>query len=157
MKSALGAIAIVGVAAGIAAATTAACSVDAEHIFASRAFEASLMCLDPYTAIDVVSGGDTGGGCTPVCLENAGEYSISQQCPPYPPLFVIGTLDAGDADPSCTAAFAAFARGDTCDLEGGVIHPDGGDAASADASAADADASAGDAGDAGNATDATIE
>jgi hypothetical protein len=41
----------------------------------------------------------------------------------------------------CNAAYATFTRGDTCDLDGGVIHPDSGADASIDAGDASTDAS----------------
>jgi hypothetical protein len=112
----------------MAIATLVACKSDSSFIFEARRFDAALMCLDPYTGVDVVSG-DSSGGCTPVCLTNAGEHYVTEQCPPYPPLFGVYAADAGDS--VCAAAFAAFARGATCDADGGVSYPDAGDAGDA--------------------------
>ena len=131
--------------AGVAIAALAACSSDATHVFSARRFDANLMCLDPYTAVDVVSGGDTGRGCDLVCLTNAGEHFVTRQCAPYPPLFGVYGADGGEA--TCAAALAAYARGDTCS-DGGVVHGDGG-ADARDASDAN-DGGAGDASDAGD-------
>jgi hypothetical protein len=138
---------VIALAIGAAAV---ACGTSS-YPFQARRFDPTLMCLDPYTGIDVISGDDPGGGCTLACLANAGTYYLTQECPPYPPLFAVYSADAGSAasDPTCAAAIAAYTRGATCDLDGGVIYPDGG--ADAEAGAHDAAPEAGDAADASDA------
>ncbi len=123
------------------AALVGACKGDTTHIFSARRFDPARACLDPYTAVDVVSGDDTGGSCALVCIFGASEYYVTRQCAPYPPLFGVSSSDAGGIDPVCASAFAAYARGDTCNGDAGVIHGDGG--------------VANDAGDASDASDAS--
>ena len=84
----------------------------------ARTFEAARSCLDPYTAVDIISGPGGEIRCAPACLVSSGVTYVSTMCPPYPPLF-----DTTGTDPTCAAALSAFARSDYCLTDGGSTQP----------------------------------
>jgi hypothetical protein len=119
------------------------------HIYTGQLYEAANACLDPSTAIDVVSGEATGTQCTPVCLIAPATTSppvyISTVCPPYPGAYFTETqadLDGGldaaqNATDPCVPAFIAFDDEASCVSSGGGDGGDGGDGASGDGASGD--------------------
>jgi hypothetical protein len=126
-------------AAVVATLAVGGCDDVSVHIYTGQLYEAANACLDPSTAIDVVSGGATSTQCTPVCLVGPATTSppvyISTVCPPYPGAYfaeteadIDGGLDAAaNATDPCVPAFIAYDQGASCVSTGS---PDGGDAAS---------------------------
>jgi hypothetical protein len=119
-----------------AAVAFVACDDVGEHIYTGHLYEPTGACLDPSTAIDIVSGPAVGDACTPVCLMGNATASppiyISTVCSPYPASYttesindVDASLDASsdinNADP-CVPAFIAYVQNITC----GVTPGDGG-------------------------------
>lgn len=140
MKRALGA-ALASIVATVLAPVVA-CNDTGTYIFLAQQYEPGNQCVDNYSAVDVISGDDPGALCSPVCITNMGTYYVTSECPPYPPDFGQAGLD-GAVDSTCTAALAAFARGNLC-VDGGPPTnplPDG----STDSAATPVDASAVDA------------
>jgi hypothetical protein len=113
----------------------AACDEPNAHIFTGQQFEAQGQCLEPPTALDVVSGAGATLTCAPTCLTQSSQVYVSTQCPPYPPQFTVETQSSvGGASDPCAAALSAFAAGAMCDDDGGA-----GDAAVDDAGGGDAE------------------
>lgn len=120
----------------LAGVVLASCG-DGSHAYVGRLYDPARDCLEPSTTLDVVNGAEPGGDCAPGCLAapatdggvpGVGAVVVGTMCPPYPP-----TYTAGPNQPGCAAAFAAYARGDSCLEDGGASNPLP-DAGSADAS-----------------------
>ena len=116
-----------------AAVAFVACDDVGEHIYTGHLYEPTEACLDPSTAIDVVSGGAVGDACTPVCLVGNATASppiyVSTVCAPYPAGYstesindVDASLDASTeintADP-CVPAFIAYVQNVVCGASAG--------------------------------------
>jgi hypothetical protein len=103
---------------------TTACGDDGAHVYTAELYVQDRDCLGTTSSIDIISGDET-GDCSPICLVQlrgeAGRVTyVSTMCPPYP----AGVeYDSSGTDPSCPAALAALARGDTCFTDGGSSHP----------------------------------
>ncbi len=102
----------------------AACSESTSYIFAGRLYEPGRGCVDTTTAIDVLDGTQA-GVCTRACLLGPPDLDsgmpalyVSTMCPPYPRGF-----DAVTTPPDCAPALAAYDRNDTCQGDGGSLHP----------------------------------
>jgi hypothetical protein len=115
------AAALVFVVFALFAALAGACGDPAAHLFSARLYDAQRGCLGAAAqAIDVISGGGSGGACAPVCLVAPGDDGgsavyVSTDCPPYPHGAAVEDADAA-ADPAdpCAGALAAFNAGTTC-------------------------------------------
>jgi len=149
-------------AAGAAAlvalgATAVGCDDPEEHIYTAELFEPASNCLDPYSALDIIAGGDGGQAtCAPVCLVGGNATYVSTVCPPYPEGY-----DTSGTDPSCALALADYATdgggrycGDLTDTGVATPTPDASDAATAPDSASVDAADAGTSADAADAADA---
>lgn len=105
------------------AALAAACG-DTTHVYSGRLYVERRDCLGTTSSIEVAEGDLPEGLCAPTCLvqrtspDGGAPVYVSNMCPPYPYGF-----DTDGRDPRCTAALAAFARGDTCLLDGGSSAP----------------------------------
>ncbi len=131
------------IAAGVLAATliagvvALACSDAVSHIYTGRTYEPTRDCIGPTQSIDVVKGSDAVFSCDAACLLNAGEggagYFVSSECAPYPSFYSVNP-----ADPACTMALAAAARGDVCFEDGGSASPSSTDAGTDAGTGADA-------------------
>lgn len=126
----------------------AACDDVQEHIFTGHLYESQNACLDPSTAIDVVTGEATGNKCAPACLVSGANVYVSTQCPPYPPTYALDLDASDDADP-CVAALQDWDAQTLCGVDAGGKGGDG--------SAAGEAGDAGDAGDDGSAIDAPAD
>jgi hypothetical protein len=101
-------------------AVAAACNDPEQYVFSAAPFDTTNLCLGPYQAVDVVSGGSGASTCAPKCFVNAGAVYVSTVCPPFPDPTV---WDESGLDPNCPAALSAFARMDTCFPDGGSSNP----------------------------------
>ena len=104
----------------------ASCDSAEAHIYSAALFDTGRACLNPYAAIDIVSGPDGDSRCSPVCLVGNAAVYVSTVCPPYPDPV---NWDTSGKSASCEGALAAFQRNDLCGSDGGSSNPiDGGDA-----------------------------
>ena len=99
-----------------------ACSDAISHIYTGRSYDTARDCIAPTVSIDVVKGSDAVFTCDAACLVSAGDggagYFVSSECAPYPSFYRVNP-----ADPACTKALAAVARGDVCQDDGGSAAP----------------------------------
>lgn len=99
---------------------TSACTDSPTHVFFGQEYDPVRDCLDSVTAVDTVSGNDTGQSCDLTCIatppdpEAGVAVYVSRTCPPYPPLF-----DTSGSSPECELALAAANRKATCLDDGG--------------------------------------
>jgi hypothetical protein len=112
-----------------------ACDNTPTHIFYGQEYNAAADCLETVTAVDTISGADTGQSCALVCVaspldpEAGVTVYASTTCPPYPPLF-----DVSGNNPQCAPALAAAKRQSSCLDDGGASAPIIFDSGIADAS-----------------------
>ena len=98
-----------------------ACTDSPTHVFFGQEYDPVRDCLASVTAVDTISGNDTGQSCSLVCIaappdpEAGVAVFVSTTCPPYPPLF-----DSSGTGPECQRALAAANRKATCLDDGGV-------------------------------------
>lgn len=98
-----------------------ACTDSPTHVFFGQEYDPVRDCLRSVTAVDTISGNDTGQSCNLVCIaappdpEAGVAVFVSTTCPPYPPLF-----DASGTSAACQLALAAANRKATCLDDGGV-------------------------------------
>jgi hypothetical protein len=110
-------------AAAPLAAIAIACGVDS-YVYTGRFYVEGRDCLATESSIEVVAGDPAPENCTPTCLvqqttpDRETRVYVSTTCPPHPYGF-----DTSGADPRCARALAAFARSDTCLLDGGSSSP----------------------------------
>lgn len=95
---------------------------DPSHVFEGRLFVEGRECLGTTASVDVVEG-DRPGDCGPICLsqplaDGGRALYVASMCGPFPYKF-----DSSGTDPKCPTALAAFARNDTCLLDGGSSNP----------------------------------
>jgi hypothetical protein len=96
---------------------------DPSHVFEARLFVERRQCLGTKASVDVVAGDPPSKSCAPTCLvqpqsDGGRAIYVSRMCAPYPFAF-----DPSGSDPACPAALAAFARNDTCFVDGGSSSP----------------------------------
>jgi hypothetical protein len=102
---------------------------DPSYVYEGQLYRSDRDCLATVSSVDVVSGDrDRARVCPPVCLVQTSFDAervvyVSTMCAPYPFAF-----DDTGADPECAPALAAFARGDTCLVDGTSTNPLPGDA-----------------------------
>lgn len=112
-----------GTAGAVFAALAVACG-DASYVYTGHLYVEARDCLGTVTSVDVVSGDPAADTCAPVCLvqktapDRQPHVYVSTVCGPYPYGF-----DTDGADPRCAKALAAFARKDTCLVDGGSTTP----------------------------------
>ena len=106
-----------------------ACTESPTHVFFGQEYDPVRDCLQSVTAVDTISGNDTGQSCNLVCIaappdpEAGVAVYVSTTCPPYPPLF-----DASGTSAECRLALAAANRKAACLDDGGVSSTTPGDA-----------------------------
>ncbi|MGH7283721.1 MAG: hypothetical protein ACRELY_19520 [Polyangiaceae bacterium] len=106
---------------GIVSFGASACTDSPTHPFLGQEYDPVRDCLDSVTAVDTISGDDTGESCALVCVatppdpEAGVSVYVSTTCPPYPPLF-----DTSGTSAQCQLALAAANRKATCLDDGGV-------------------------------------
>jgi hypothetical protein len=113
-----GAKVLVGVT--LAGALWIACDAPNLHIFIAGQYIASLDCVTPGEAVDVLDGPATDASCDATCVVPFGADGavyVTGACPPFPPGDAIG-----DASALCPKALAAIHRSDLC-LDGGPSNP----------------------------------
>jgi hypothetical protein len=94
------------------------------HVFSGRLYRDERDCVATKSSIEVVEGDPTPETCAPTCLvqrttpDGTRPVYVTTTCPPIPFGF-----DTDGADPRCAAALAAFARNDTCLVDGGSTAP----------------------------------
>src|SRR5690349_14835423 len=116
MRRALLTLALAPVA--LLAAYASACGEQASHVYPGRLFVEGRECLGSKSSVDVVDG-EQAGECGPICLaqskaDGGRSIYVATMCPPYP-----YAIDASGSDPACARALGAFARNDSCLLDGG--------------------------------------
>jgi hypothetical protein len=119
MRSGL-AVACLGVAIAGALAIAAACNDPEQYVFSAAPFDPVNLCLGPYQAVDVVSGGTGQSTCAPTCFVNGTSVYVSTVCPPFPDPTM---WDESGENPACPAALSAYARMDLCSPDGGSSNP----------------------------------
>jgi hypothetical protein len=96
---------------------------DPSHVYDGRLYREDRDCFGTTSALDVVTGDDP-GTCEPTCFvqtspEAGRAYYVSRMCAPYPAT----GFDRPAGDPVCARALAAYARNDTCFVDGGTSNP----------------------------------
>lgn len=110
-------------AVALALVALAACGTTS-HAISGRRFDDARACLERETSIDVLEGEPDDQRCAPACLveprsrDGGATIYVTEECPPYPPLF-----DATGSDPRCVAALLAASRRDYCLRDGGSTAP----------------------------------
>lgn len=108
---------------------------DTTHVYSGRLYVEQRDCMATSSSIEVVEGDPAANDCAPTCLVQTSTPDgrrpayVSTMCPPVPFGFV-----TDGADPRCGPALAAFARNDTCLVDGGSTAPLPRDASANDAS-----------------------
>lgn len=104
----------------LAGALWIACDAPNLHIFIAGQYLASLDCVTPGEAVDILDGPATDASCDATCVVPFGADGavyVTGACPPFPPGDLIG-----DASVLCPKALAAIHRSDLC-LDSGPSNP----------------------------------
>lgn len=102
-----------------------ACGDRDSYVYTARKYDPVADCLEPYTAVEVVSGDHATVTCDPTCLTVGKDTVVSVVCPPFPAIATPLEQDAAD----CIAALRVFDAA-AC----GALSGDAGDASTSDAS-----------------------
>jgi hypothetical protein len=90
------------------------------HIFIAGQYLASLDCVTPGEAVDILDGPATDASCDATCVVPFGADGavyVTGACAPFPPGDAIG-----DASALCPKALAAIHRSDLC-IDGAATNP----------------------------------
>jgi hypothetical protein len=133
------------------------CSDAGSHIYTGEPFNPTLVCMEPLTGVDIVTGDQPNTPCSPLCIlsppEDGGIIAyVSTMCAPFPNY---PNVINDQSNPLCVAALAAFNRDALCE-DGGVVLPPHDAGPDADASA-DAAPDAPDAADASSPVDSAAD
>ena len=94
------------VCAGAASALilSVACDDPDSYVYTARKYDPVGDCLEPYTAVELVSGSHASVTCDPTCLTVGKDTVVSVVCPPFPAIATPLEQDAAD----CVAALRVF-------------------------------------------------